>query len=199
MKKESYFIILFFLFLNLNLVNSAEEILNGTGNVDIKTGTNNILEKEIGIPENLEIFSRVLFGLKAGDKVDLQALVILIGLLVISLMLMKTIIEFMPFFENSLRGWLGAVIITLLIGVSGGFLLMADFLLDLGSLFGLLEEWGLARVVISLLLLVGFFYLITTFIKFIKNKATVAEMEATGRNIGVASAIGKIQRETLDK
>ena len=84
-----------------------------------------------------------------------------------------------------------------LIGISGGLNLAIIFILSLASLFGFIEGWNLLTLFLAFVILIFFYFLIAKFINILKKKAGVEEMASAGKNIKIASEIGKIQRENL--
>ncbi|MEM4271366.1 MAG: hypothetical protein QXO70_04725, partial [Candidatus Pacearchaeota archaeon] len=113
------------------------------------------LEQEIEIPENLQLAARILFGLKPDKKVVFQEFIILIMTFVIFFFIIRDVMVFVPFFDTTIKSIIGAVLVTLLTGISGGFLLFADLMLFLSSFFGILERWPIITIVLVFILLFG--------------------------------------------
>jgi|SRR3989344_990246 len=198
MKREIILALVFGLLL-INFVSGADiNVSNFTDSSGVKEKTNQVLEKQVIIPDNLQIITRVLFGLKPADKVDFQTFVILIALWVIIFIFLHSIIILIPFFNKG-TSWIGGFIVMLLMGISGGLVLIAKFVLSLSNLFGVLKGWALLSFAISLIILIGLFFLISKGMKMLGLSERVEEMRVVGRNIGVASEVGKIESENLKK
>jgi len=199
MKKEFIVGILFLVLFASFTVAAENENLNLGSTSNVRDKTNEALSKQIKIPENLQLAARIVFGLKASTPVDTQTFVILIGLWVIVLLLVKNILEVFPMVGEGVKSWAVGILVTLLIAFSGGVRLAAGWILSISRFFGLLEKWGLARFIISLLVLVGIFYLISKVIKTLKKRVGVEGMAQDGRDAGFVSAAGKIMKESMDK
>ncbi|MBI5803693.1 hypothetical protein HY450_00450, partial [Candidatus Pacearchaeota archaeon] len=159
---------------------------------EAKSKSNEILAKEIEIPENLQFVSKILFGIKTDRQVNLQELIILISLFVVLVLLIKVAAEI---FFSDWKSWVLAVIVALLASISGGVLLMTGFILDLSTLFGVLEELGVINLAIGLILLVVIFFALGKLLKSIKNKAREEKAGEIGRDISFAAEVGKTTRE----
>ena len=71
------------------------------------------------------------FGLKPEDKVDFSTLIILIAIWAGFLYLMTYLFSLMPFMNKGVPKFLGAIVVTCLVAISGGLLAMASFFLDI--------------------------------------------------------------------
>ena len=188
---------LFVVLLFMNLVYAAD-VLNGSRNasVDFKGKSNEVLEKEVKIPDNLQIFARVLFGLKKTDKVDLQTIILLFATFFIILILLHEIIGIM---FSDWKSWVFAVVVNLIIGVSGGFRDSVAFFFGIGNLFGFLEEYELLRFIIVLALLFIFFYFLSKVFNKFKDKEELEESSQMGRDIGFMASISRMYRRVMGK
>ena len=199
MKKEFALLILILLFVNFVSALNETVSLSGIGSASsAKDKTNAFLEKEVEIPEDFQILTRILFSLEPGSKINFQSLVIFTALWLLIFFLLHSIIEIMPFFEGW-KSWVGDLMIMLLIGIAGGFRLAAGFILSLSSLFGKVEGWKLLNLVISVIILAGLFYLFAKVSKMPKSGARVGEARQTGENIGIAAATGETQRRAMEE
>src|SRR3989338_8519190 len=85
---------------------------NTTSVGDIKSKTDSLVEKEITIPNNLQVLARIIFGVK--NPIEFSLLIIL---LIIWLMAFKLIGEglksLIPSFEKGIMPWLVALAVML--------------------------------------------------------------------------------------
>src|SRR3989344_8617833 len=84
---------------------SAEQIKDAVEFSGVGDRSNALLEKNIEIPENLQIITKVLFGLKHDAKVDFQTFVILIAILVIIFLVIKSVYDIIPFGRGN-KSWI---------------------------------------------------------------------------------------------
>ncbi len=193
---------LFITLLFINLVHSQiplpGEISDQTTKtkIDFKSKSNEALDKEIKIPDKLQILARVLFGLKSGETVSLSMFIVFISVWIIFLILLRSIVLLIPFF-NETTSWPASIVIMLLLGISGGIEAIAKLILWIGSLFGILKDWEIFSLIISIIVVFGLALIISKAMKRLGLSEEIDKMEGVGRNIGFAGEVGKIERDTL--
>ena len=207
MKKRVIFIIiaLFLILLTCNTLLSLETTPNTTNPLtpqeelknaanDIQTSSNSALEKEIKIPEGFASLARLLFGLEAKDTLDVQMLIILLGLWLFFVFILRAVLEFTPFFEGW-KSWVGAIIITMLIAITGAIKSTAIFFLNLGNIFNILERWSPLKLGFSIIILVAIFYALNIIMGIIKETLIVGRSVADGVKAGAQLAKLKAMSE----
>jgi hypothetical protein len=164
----------------------------------VRTSTNEIVEKEIEVPESLKVPARIIFGLKPGDKLDISILITMICLWIFLVLLLSKTLELTPFFENG-KSWLGAILITGIIGVSGSIKSVTVLWLDLGNIFGVLEKWGAFKLGFVIIFLFSIFFGLNYVLKILKDKKIIEESMGKGTEAGLGmaqlSAMQKTQRD----
>ena len=202
MKMKRALTYLFITLLFINLVHSQiplpGEISDQTTKtkIDFKSKSNEALDKEIKIPDKLQILARVLFGLKSGETVSLSMFIVFISVWIIFLILLRSIVLLIPFF-NETTSWPASIVIMLLLGISGGIEAIAKLILWIGSLFGILKDWEIFSLIISIIVVFGLALIISKAMKRLGLSEEIDKMEGVGRNIGFAGEVGKIERDTL--
>ncbi len=157
------------------------------------------LEKQVQIPEGLQLAVRVLLGIKSDTIIDFQTLVILICTFAVFLFIIRDIMTAMPFLNTKIQSVISAFLVTALIGISGGMLLFVDFMLSIGSFFGLLAKWPIASLTVALALLIGIAYILQKVIEPLKRKSKVEKAEIEGYQAGATiSQLRKISK-SLEK
>lgn len=193
MKKRLVIGILLFLILILPMIVYAEE---GSETKQAKE-QKSVLEQEIEIPENLQFLTRVLFGLKPDTPVIFQEFIVLIATLAIFFFIIRDIIVFVPFFDTTIKSVIGAIIVTLLAGSSGGFLFFADLMLSLGFFFGILERWPIISTTMILILLFAVTYLLNKALTGFKRKSRIEEARIEGLKTGASAKMLQEQTKIL--
>jgi hypothetical protein len=164
----------------------------------VRTSTNELVEKEIEVPESLKVPARIIFGLKPGDKLDISILITMICLWIFLVLLLSKTLELTPFFENG-KSWLGAILITGIIGVSGSIKSVTVLWLDLGNIFGVLEKWGAFKLGFVIIFLFSIFFGLNYVLKILKDKKILGESMGKGTEAGLGmaqlSAMQKTQRD----
>jgi hypothetical protein len=177
-----------------NVTTLTPDQLKLAGNVsNIAGNANDALEKEVHIPETLQIFARILFGLNESEGVSFQLFIILIASWVILYLLLVSFLELVPLFEGALR-WISGIVLMLLLGVSKGLKSAAEFLIWLSSFGGTLKNWEIFGLGILLIFLVVLYFALAKFSKFIKSKSDLAHRRRLGQDIGVMGEKAKWER-----
>jgi len=161
---------------------------------ELNKKSDEILMKEIEIPENLQLVARIVFGLKSDDKVDLQTFVVLIGLWIILLIFFVSLVGLK---YSGAEKWLLSVVATLIITIIGVVKKVAIFLIGFGNFFGFLEEYGWLKFIFILGLIVVLSYILFRVLKIIKNRTDIEEAVQTGYDIALERATAKATREIM--
>jgi|WetSurMetagenome_2_1015567.scaffolds.fasta_scaffold192044_2 hypothetical protein len=208
MKKELIILFIFLFTLYLPLAHSQNssppnsssislDKINSVGNVSgLTQTTNDALEKEVKIPENLQLFAKIIFGLT--DEVTFQVLIISIAVWLFLLIFLHSLLDIMPFFSGW-KSWLGGVLVMILIGISGGLTLAIQVLMDFSHIFGALSKNSILSLIFSLIFIAIVSFIMMKLSHFIKSKWGIEENEIIGRNVRYAGDMGQIQREAFDQ
>lgn len=147
------------------------------------------LESQVQIPESMQGLARALFGITPDVSIDFQTLIILICTFAIVFFIIREFAGFIPFLNTQAKSIIGAFLVTALIGVSGGLLAFSDFMLSIGSLFGLLAKWPVASMTVALALLIGIAYILQKVIGPLKKESRIKKAEIEGMKTGAALKI----------
>jgi len=164
---------------------AQDQIPTGSSNITSTERITPFLEKDVEIPEGLELFARVFLGVKPEQPITWPELSILIACFLIFFFVFKDVMDMIPFFETKARAIVGAFIVVSLVGISGGFMLLMSFLIDLGSLFGFLTAHPLLTLFFVFIILLVIMFLSMTVLKVIKRKISLEIAEAEGEEEGM--------------
>jgi hypothetical protein len=175
---------LFLLIIGLLLISfvNAQPSNASSGFSGIGNSTSTTLTRTVDIPENLKILTRVIFGIK-GD-ISLDVFMVVLCVLIGFILLLQNVMQFVPFFEGW-KSWIGSVIVTLLIGVTGAFVETIKFLFHIANLFGILEKWPILRVTVLILLVIIFIFGINRLVAMMSKKDSLDKAEMEGRKAGL--------------
>lgn len=197
MKRELIALMFIFVLFSVNVLaldDTSESNVSITslnaGNVQDKT--NGLLTKEIQIPDNWQIPARIVFGVRSEEPISFQMFIILICFEVILLLLIKSAYcAFRISSQAGLEGWIVSLAITLILSASGGLLLASSGIMALGNLFGIIENWGILSLAITLILLLLVFYLLSKLIKSLRNRKRISDAERIGEHLGTSAIIAE--------
>jgi hypothetical protein len=200
--KKRLLILSIFLILFINVIYAEDDISNedlsqiSNNNVlsdnpssSLQTSTNQFLEQEIKIPENLQILSRTLFGLKEGQFLDISETIVYIILFFGFLYFIHKVVKFLPFFEGNFKSILASIIITLLVSISGGFRESVSFFFSLGNFLNFLAGWSVLKLLFAAILIVIIISGFSILTNIIAKKTEVEKAKITGLKTGAGDII----------
>ena len=193
-KRILVFLLIFFIVLNFPL--NSSQIINITQNITEKseniTGiwkkTDASFSEEISIPgENL---IKTLLGIKPEQKLTLKILILVLCFFVGMLIFLQNILIITPFFEGG-KSWIGAVIIILLIAITGAIYETTLFFINLLNFSETLKKGNVLGITIIILIIFAFLYGTKILSNTIRKQFQIGEAENTGIKAG--SALKKLK------
>ncbi|RMD67572.1 hypothetical protein D6817_01190 [Candidatus Pacearchaeota archaeon] len=170
--------------------------LNGTDAGSIRKSTNDFLSKDVQLPESLQVLTRIFFGLRNDEKVDLERFMILLAMFVFVFLLVYSALEM---FARGIARIALALAVTALAGISRGIFYGSQFFFSVAEFFGILKGWRLVSLLISLTIIVVLGYFLAKLLAILKEHAKNLEAESTGRKIGEGAAAAEIQRNAMEE
>jgi len=211
MKKEIIALLIILLFPLI----MAQEVTDTTGpnvnnpSIDFNQNLENInnffSDTQIEIPESLQGFSQVLFGIK--EPISLQLLIILAGIWLLSFMFVYQGIALMPIFESvdfeifnlNPSAIIVAAIITSIASVSGIIKKAAEVFLTLATNIKIIGEYAIITTIIAVLITILIIYGISKLFSVLKKEKELAEAEDEGLDIAKLSLKAKIANKDFMK
>ncbi len=157
------------------IADSAQNTNNITGN--LQASTNEFLSRDITIPAQLEIFSKILFGVNESSTIDLSTFIVLAAIWVVFLLIIKSLLEIIPLFGDGWKSWLGAAIITALSSITGSLKDAALFFFGLGNFF---KNQGILKLIFTIIPLIIIGYGAIKLLHMLKHNAKKAKREQEG-------------------
>src|SRR3989338_4095730 len=179
MKKSVFLLIFLSLFFSqLILAQTQDTIVEEQKKMgslgDVQEKSNEFLSKNLTIPQGKTI--RLLFNMKPEETLTTEKIMVMVCIFIGLIILLQSILVITPFFEGS-KSWLGAIVITLLIGISGAINELVIFLFKFANVFNVLEKWRPLAVVFAILITFAFFYGINKITKTMKKKIEIENAE----------------------
>ena len=164
-----------------------ENITEGIEGVKgLKEKTETALEQDIIVPENLQIFARVLFGIK--DSVKFDVFIVLICVWIGILILIQKILQLTPFFDGW-KSWLASFVILCLISITGIFTDVVNLWFSFADIFGILEKWPVLKVVVVVSLTLMIAIAISILLDRINKRTRVEVAEEAGMRAGFGARL----------
>lgn len=166
MKKIKGFFALIAISILLATIALAQTNETNISKIDLKDptpGLDSKLDKNIQVPETIQIFIRIIFGINSTEAVSFSTLIILLIIWAWIFLIISEALKFTPFFKGKLI-WLGSGIITIIIASTKTILIVARFWLDLGNSFKFSETWSTGAFIVSIMGL-ALAFLVTLFLK----------------------------------
>ena len=154
--------------------------------LELQAKSQNFVEKEIVIPNGLKTMARVLFGLKPEDKIDIQNFVVLIAIWIMLFAIILQIARLIPVLNKGASRWLGAMVLTCLVGVSGAIKTVSDFYYNLFDVFNWAEKYGVVKLIISVIIIGFIIYAIGFMTKRLRRSFEKTQASMTGMKVGMS-------------
>lgn len=144
----------------------------------------NLLKKNVEIPDNLKILTKIIFGLKENDEIDFSTFIVLIAIWLGLFSIIASVLKFLPFLNEGLQRFLGAVIITCLVAVSGAIKQSAIFYLGFFNIFNFLSKYYILKFVLALVIAFIVVSGVNIILKKMHSSARKIEAEVAGEKAG---------------
>ena len=108
-------------------------------------------EGEIKIHDSLELPARILLGIPRGETVHIEILIVLVSLWIAMFMLILGVLQLTPFMKEGYVRFLGALIVTSLISMTGVLLLLVNYLFSLLEFLNWIEKLGAWQIVLGII------------------------------------------------
>ena len=108
-------------------------------------------EGEIKIHDSLELPARILLGIPRGETVHIEILIVLVSLWIAMFMLILGVLQLTPFMKEGYVRFLGALIVTSLISMTGVLLLLVNYLFSLLDFLNWIEKLGAWQIVLGII------------------------------------------------
>ncbi len=193
MKKVIIFLTLLFVL----ITPISAQITNNSQSEEPIKKLNNLLSdnKVITIPDAFRFFSTNI--LRIETELTLPTLIIFTTLFIILILIIASILQYTPFLNGKITRWISAVIITMLISISGAVKQMAIFFLDLGNFFNIFKEWSALALLFSIVIVILLSYGASKLIKIIGKKAGLDKADYEGKNLNTLRKISKIEANSI--
>lgn len=149
-----------------------------------------VLSSQVAIPTYLQGISKLFFGFDNGTTLDVFIVILMVWIVIFVFMLY--IMPFVPFFHSKLTSIFGALIVTLLIGISGGLKDGAYFFLTLGGILNFLDAWPTLKFFIAVVIIIAILFLGSNIFRMLRMRYEIALAEKTGEDIAEGSRFAKI-------
>ena len=177
-----------------NLSNSTFG-LNEEG-IGVKEKSNEILSKDVEVPENMQLLSRLVFGLKADERLSLQTFVLYICFFILFVLLVHSAVEII---SSAWKAWAISLIVALLGSSSGVMKEIVAWYAGFGKLFELLGEWGIISLALNIIFMLVIFGILLKLLGKLKAMKGVEEFRQMGQNIGFFAALSRSYRKSIEE
>ena len=178
------------IFLSLILLSTL--VLAAETNASAFASSNTALEKEVELPAAAEFFARIFLGIKPEEPVTSQVFVVLVVCFIIFFLILKDIISLVPFLQESWKRWIGALIITSLVGLSRGLIVFAMWVTDLMNAIEFLTRTKVIGLIILFLLLFVILMLFNMIKKTIEMKIRPEIAKEQGYQEGIIDRLSRM-------
>lgn len=180
---------------------SPEQIKEGLSALGggLEDKTENIIEREIQIPNQLQIPVRIIFGLKDKYVITIERFVVLCAIWMMFFFLIQGILKLTPFLNKGLQNIIGPIIITVIIAITGIINSIVIFFFSLGDTFEWLEALGPFQIFVALAIVALILFITHHILNIVEKKLIITKAEISGENIGTMVTIAKTNKKSIDK
>ncbi|MCK5449981.1 hypothetical protein KAI32_03890 [Candidatus Pacearchaeota archaeon] len=166
-----------------------EELSALRGGLD--ENTENILEREINIPDLLQTPVRIIFGLKDGYTITIERLIVLCAIWIMLFIVIRGALKLTPFLNKGYQNIIGSIIIVILIALTGIIDMLIEIFFGARDTFKWLEALGPFKFIIALVLAILIIGMAHYVMHKLEKKIFLMKAEDTGENIRAISEMGK--------
>lgn len=177
---------------NIDAIKTPEKITQ-----DIKNTTSGIkinFANTAKIPDQIAFLPKLLFNIK--NEITFSEFIIYSAILFLVFLIISQIVPTLGFFEGGLNVAV-SVIITLILGISGGITKGAEIwilLLSKISFFDKIGSWTISFLIIGLLIA---YFILKKFLTSMQESAKITKATYEGMRAGTGAAIQKIQADII--
>jgi hypothetical protein len=177
------------------------EIKEGVGEAvgGVKNKTEDILEKEVAIPEALQLPARIVFGIKSDPPIKIGELVVLLAIWIVVFTLVLMGVKITPFFKGDYLPYLAGLAMTIIIALTGIINSIAIFFFNLGNLFVWMEALGPFQIVIGLGLALFILWVGHKGLSILQRHMGFEAARESGREVGRAIGISRGVTESVEE
>jgi hypothetical protein len=187
MKKRLFYALFLVIILSANFVLSIEGINTST---NVSSGINNALDSNVQIPQGLQTFARVFFGITNNNPIDLSDFIVLIALWLGFLWVIHVAMEFVPFVKGNAIKWLIAVIVVLIISVTGAIREITLWYYEVIGDIEFLAKYPVVKLLASIVFVYLVFYGFGKLIGIARNQVEADEAKQAGLLLGIGRRRG---------
>ena len=180
--------------LPINEEKAKEELKEGTKQVtkNISSTINEKLTQSVNIPDNLEPFARLIFGIKPDEKISLNIFMILIAVWFGFFVIILAVSRFMSIFKNSFVRIIFSILVTSLVSLTGSLKFTALYIYGLASLFKFLEKFPAFATAFAIVIVIVIAIAAKIVASIVEGKLRKEEMRLKGEKAGFGAKIAEI-------
>ncbi len=156
-----------------------------------------LLEKDIEVPEDLQLVARVVFGLKTNEEITLSEFVVMVVIWFLIFSVVTNLLRGIYFMSEGVTRWLGGVVITCLIAVSGVVKSASVIIFNFFDMFTFFAKLGFLKLIFALIIVGAIIYIVNVFINKQYSKSKLEEHYVRGMKAGVGSRLREKEADEL--
>ena len=146
---------------------------------------------EVNISESFARPFKLLFGIPQSESLTISFLIVLVAMTIFILLVMLSVVKFVPFFSG-IKAWAAALVISLIVMVSGGIRESASIFMNFQANMG---KWASIFFVFVAVIIIMIGWGLGRLLKIIRDRAGVESAERMGESISVRPVIEKLKEK----
>jgi len=200
--KKSLFIILGVLFFS-SLVIAVENAQDNSTTADLSTDTV-FLTKEVALPADLQVPLKVILGITE-ETVLWKEFILALGIWIVILLVISGIINLTPFHHSDAMDYLLALVVTLIISLTGSIALIAkywasipQFIFNLVGLGDWVKNHEVLSIIFAVILCILFLGIAKVIFQKIKDASRIEKAKYHGEEVKKMNKIAEVQSKAID-
>ena len=171
--KEKFILLLVLLLISPSVLAADEP--------NVTISSTSLLDSPVNLPYPVKLF----LGIKDAESVSITKLIVLIGVFIMILLVLHSVIGLIPLLDGEgVKGFFSALVISLVLGITGSTYFLTDLLLSISSIFGLIESIGWLTFTIALIVILALTWFLKKFMKKITQSYREQRAREEGHNVG---------------
>ena len=161
----------------------------------IKEKSNNLVEKEIAIPESISPWIKTLTRFE--DPITISQVVIALGIMVLLVFILNDLLQMSSSGFNKMTSIITTIVAVLIISAIGMIKIATNKLIELGNVFKLLESWSAGAILFWIILIIIAIIILQHIARLTRERKMLIEARKEGVEAATVVQLGKSFMSTL--
>lgn len=163
-----------------------------------RASSNQVMNYDVQIPSELKAFSAIFLGI-GNYNISVSQFITLLCIWFMFLILLRSILDFVPLFGEDWKAWIASIIISCLVGITGVFVKVGEFFFDFKKSITFLKDYDLFYLLIVLIIMTLLFFGFYNLMSMLKKESRKDKARSEGYEEGASAARAETMAKALIK